>query len=82
MHTEYINWYVFDRIIQGNVREGSADTVEEAKGQASAAMKEYGDGRVNAVVEHTKYIGEGYGQKWLNNDVHTLESGEEEWIKD
>jgi hypothetical protein len=79
---ERIEWYVFDRILQGNVREGFADTVEQAKEQASAAMKEYGDGRVEAVVEHTKYIGEGEGQQWLNNDVHTLECGEEEWIKD
>jgi hypothetical protein len=81
MYTELIEWRVFDRATQCTVSEGFADTVEAAKVLATEALDKYGHSRVYATVEHTKHSGEGDTQQWLNDDLYTLESGEE-WIKE
>jgi hypothetical protein len=73
MHVDIIDWNVFCNASQNTAAEGQANTLDEAKALAEAAMAKYNMGRSVATVE------------WFTEDdkteYMTKHFGDNEWTK-
>jgi hypothetical protein len=74
MNVDIITWNVFCNASQNTLAEGQADTLDEAKALAEAAMVKYDMGRSVATVE------------WFTEDDKTecltKHFGDNEWFKE